>query len=214
MTDAVEVTLPEGVMFLQGLGGPKRLLLTAEQAAELRRQLCTGRGFQPLKWTARGRWSPESVRGAHANHYFPTEAVVAMLDAADEAHKVAIYAENDKGGEARGVVADVARALDVDIDEGAGHRWDLDHMRRVVFAAMGLRAELRRVNADRDSLTFRAEAAEAASLIQERELERAQGRLELASMFDHQTAPEDAALRATIVRQANEITALKGELPA
>ncbi|MEV6684437.1 hypothetical protein AB0N28_03680 [Streptomyces sp. NPDC051130] len=61
-----------------------------------------------------------------------------MLDAADEEHMRRIRVENERGGEAREVVAAVARALDVDIDKGPGHRWDLDHMRRVVAAAESL----------------------------------------------------------------------------
>ncbi|GAB7187135.1 hypothetical protein ATKI12_6966 [Kitasatospora sp. Ki12] len=58
-----------------------------------------------------------------------------------EEFRTAIYAENARGGEARGVVAEVARVLGVDIDTGPGHRWDLDHMRRVVDAAKALTAQ-------------------------------------------------------------------------
>jgi FtsZ-binding cell division protein ZapB len=64
-----------------------------------------------------------------------------MLDAADQDHMRRIRAENTRGGYARGVVAAVASALDVDIDEGPGHRWDLDHMQRVVPAAESLAQE-------------------------------------------------------------------------
>ncbi|MFJ6720504.1 hypothetical protein [Streptomyces sp. NPDC091259] len=59
----------------------------------------------------------------------------------EDAALAAVYAENERGAEARQVVADVARALGVDIDKGPGHRWDLDHMRRVVVAAEQLRAD-------------------------------------------------------------------------
>ncbi|MGW6948996.1 hypothetical protein ACWGHD_18980 [Streptomyces xanthophaeus] len=55
-----------------------------------------------------------------------------QLDRLEEAALAAVYAENEIGGQARRVVAAVASVLGVDIDEGPGHRWDPDHMRRVV----------------------------------------------------------------------------------
>lgn len=167
-----------------------------------------GRGYQPLRWTARGRWSPESVRGAHPDHSFPKDAVVAMLDAADEAHKVAIYAENDEGGKARGVVADTAYVLGVDIDEGDGHRWSLSHMVRVVEGARTLRDELENLRTttadDQRHISFQNEQisrlTDEANLFAARVVE-----------LEGEAASDVVALRATIVRQANEITALKGE---
>lgn len=52
----------------------------------------------------------------------------------------AVYEENECGAEARQVVADVARILGTDIDAGPGHRWDADHMQRVVSAAESLKS--------------------------------------------------------------------------
>lgn len=52
-----------------------------------------------------------------------------------------VYAENERAGEARQVVADVARVFGTDIDAGPGHRWDEDHMRRVVAGSEALRDE-------------------------------------------------------------------------
>ncbi|WP_199881676.1 hypothetical protein [Streptomyces sp. CB03911] len=73
-----------------------------------------------------------SSTGRRVTYAWPTGPV-----SVDEFH-AALYAENESGGEARGVVADVARVLGVDIDAGPGHRWDLDHMSRVVEAARAL----------------------------------------------------------------------------
>jgi hypothetical protein len=93
--------------------------------------------------------------------------VVGMIGGLEHAALGEVYAENERGGEARGVVAAVARALDVDIDAGPGHRWDVDHMGRVVDAARQLRvqneqgAELR-VRALRDLLRAEKERADAA----------------------------------------------------
>ncbi|MFE6493404.1 hypothetical protein [Streptomyces sp. NPDC057748] len=92
----------------------------------------------PLKWETPGGYTPESVRRASWRGSIPVGAVKSMLDAADEAHLKSLYAENARGGEARQVVADVARILGTDIDDGPGHRWDADHMQRVVVAARRL----------------------------------------------------------------------------
>jgi hypothetical protein len=64
-----------------------------------------------------------------------------IIDQLEQAAVRAIYTENSHGGEARQVVAEVAKALGVDIDEGPGHRWDADHMQRVVSAAESLVTE-------------------------------------------------------------------------
>ncbi|MGP3750878.1 hypothetical protein [Streptomyces sp. IBSNAI001] len=71
---------------------------------------------------------------------FPAAAVVGMLDAADEAHIKRLNEENERGGEARQVVADVARTLGVVLaDTGVGQlMWDPANMRRVVRAAQVL----------------------------------------------------------------------------
>ncbi|CAO0836151.1 hypothetical protein SMICM17S_07158 [Streptomyces microflavus] len=78
------------------------------------------RGAGPLEWRTVGGYTPESVRRASIVHVFPAAAVADMLKAADEAHIKRLNEENERGGEARGVVADVASVLDVDIDHGPG----------------------------------------------------------------------------------------------
>ncbi|MFI8084351.1 hypothetical protein ACIF6L_26555 [Kitasatospora sp. NPDC086009] len=64
-----------------------------------------------------------------------------IRDEAAEAKWDAVNAENERGGQAREIVAQVASILGVDIDSGPGHRWDEDHMARVVDAARALSAE-------------------------------------------------------------------------
>jgi chromosome segregation ATPase len=116
--------------------------MTLEEISESTRPVVRTRlGDGPLAWRTVGGYTPESVRGQHARQIFSKGAVVSMLDAADEEHIRRIRAENERGGEARRVVADVARALDVDIDAGPGHRWDADHMQRVVMEAKQLRVD-------------------------------------------------------------------------
>lgn len=104
-----------------------------------------------------------------------------------------VYAENARGGEARGVVADVARILGTNIDAGPGHRWDADHMQRVVEAAEELRKE-------RDNYKRAYELKPASLRLEGPGAERLADRL--ADIDD---------LRATIVSQAREIARLKGE---
>ncbi|MGW1268187.1 hypothetical protein [Streptomyces sp. NPDC002491] len=102
----------------------------------------------------------------------------------DEAVK-AVYAENQSGGRARGVVAEVAKALGVDIDEGPGHRWDPEHMARVVERAKWVAESRDYWEAEESSTRRQADELLAADDVDE--------------------------LKATIVRQAREITRLKGE---
>ncbi|MFD8315909.1 hypothetical protein [Kitasatospora purpeofusca] len=64
-----------------------------------------------------------------------------IRDEAAEDKWAAVNEENRKGGQARAIVAQVAFVLGVDIDSGPGHRWDEDHMARVVDAARALSAE-------------------------------------------------------------------------
>jgi hypothetical protein len=151
-----------------------------------------------------------------------------MLDAADEAHREAVYAENNEGGKSRGCVSAVARALGVDITTGPGSMWSNDRMRKVIDAARALKddrdhweQEAANWQAARDTWKALAEqhAAELApaqwqlrSVIQERDvaLERLANARELLAMRPEE--PDDVdVLRATVVRQANEITELKGE---
>ncbi|MFI6444701.1 hypothetical protein [Kitasatospora sp. NPDC050543] len=76
-----------------------------------------------------------SSRGRRVLPVWPTGPVSA------EEFQAAVYAENECGGDARGVIADVACALGVDIHAGPGSCWDLDHMRRGVEAARALTAD-------------------------------------------------------------------------
>jgi hypothetical protein len=152
------------------------------------------------------------------------------IDALERAAIDAVYDENDSGGHARQVVADVARILGVDIDEGPGHRWDPEHMARVVEA-------VKRLSDDRDHWEQEAEnETRQAALwksLAERQDNTAPLRMELQAVKrerDHWRArfegaqanaeyvreqyghPDDVEeLKATIVRQAREITRLKGE---
>ncbi|MGW6855813.1 hypothetical protein [Streptomyces xanthophaeus] len=74
--------------------------------------------------------------GLHSPRFYDAKG---QLDRLEEAALAAVYEENERGGQARGIVAAIADVLAVDIDEGLGHRWDLNHMQRVVVAAQQLR---------------------------------------------------------------------------
>nr|WSW58487.1 hypothetical protein OG513_07765 [Streptomyces sp. NBC_00998] len=133
-----------------------------------------------------------------------------IIDQLEQAAVRAIYAENSHGGEARQVVADVAKALGVDIDEGPGHRWDPDHMRRVVPAAESLkqwRDDVRQAREQRDAWKeameqmdakivqplrreLREEREKNAALVAEARAARAALRREPARMVIHTTAAE------------------------
>lgn len=135
----------------------------------------------------------------------------------------AVYNENNSGGHARQVVADVARVLGVDIDEGEGHRWDPDHMARVVEVADKIREQ-------RDDLVEKVELWKS---LAQRQDNTAPLRMELSTVRrerDHWRArfegaqanaeyvraeytPSDEAeqMKAAIVRQAREISLLRGE---
>ncbi|MFJ9694930.1 hypothetical protein [Kitasatospora sp. NPDC101183] len=92
----------------------------------------------------RGVFSAPEVRtrvGLRLTREAWTSLTQHIRDEAAEANWEAVEAENRKGGEAREVVAQVARALGVDIDAGPGSCWDMDHMLRVVEAAKALSAE-------------------------------------------------------------------------
>lgn len=135
----------------------------------------------------------------------------------------AVHSENERGGQARHVVAEVSRVLGVDIDEGPGHRWDPDHMSRVVGVAdtvreerddlreevalwkalaerqdntAPLRMELRTVKRERDEVYARL------SMVQQ-----------LCDQLRERATPDDDVdeLKAVIVSQAREIARLKGE---
>lgn len=192
-------------------------------------------------------------RGPNAS----TLDVVATIDVLWEAAQTAVYEENGKGGEARGVVAATASALGVDIDEGPGHRWDHAHMLRVVVAAKARMEELEhlrttaaedqrvlddaleqttRLSDERDEWKRLAIAGESLTKVRRAERERDDAVKRCRELTDEQSTrdrilfhgqpiskfvvlsgmfaaegTEIAELKATIVRQANEITALKGE---
>lgn len=59
------------------------------------------RGAAPLNWSTRDGITPSGVRTALPASLFSKASVVAMLDAADEAHRVRLYEENAEGGKAR-----------------------------------------------------------------------------------------------------------------
>jgi hypothetical protein len=159
-------------------------------------------------------------------------AALRTVERLETAATKAVYEENERGGEARQVVANVARVLGVDIDEGDGHRWDPDHMARVVDGAQRLsddrdhwqqeagnekqQAELWRSLAQRqdDTALLRRDLR-----IAERERDEWKARYEGAKanaeyVREEYTAPDVAEqMKAAIVRQAREISLLSGEAP-
>jgi hypothetical protein len=206
-----------------------------------------------------------------AKPYSPLEAefrriVVELETAAMEA----VYAENERGGEARSVVAEAAGALGVDLNDSFDARWDRDSMARVVPAAAALKKERDDALAARDAWKELAERADERLAPATAELRRVKRELRDARAKTHHveadlalatrtvrdlraarvpgdgsggrfsitlpatdspkayvaisggdgTSPQRWAgvsqeeveeLKATVVRQANEITALKGE---
>ncbi|MYY03075.1 MULTISPECIES: hypothetical protein [unclassified Streptomyces] len=142
-----------------------------------------------------------------------------------------VYAENERAGEARQVVADLARVLGTDIDAGPGHRWDADHMQRVVEAARLLREERDELVAKHattvDLLRSEYERANAAIRREEvadehfdeksKECEALRERLaglETSADYWGATAPGGSLiddLKNIIISQAREIARLKGE---
>lgn len=109
----------------------------------------------------------------------------AIVDRLEVAALAAVTAENERGGQARLVVAETAKALGVDIDDGPGHRWDLEHMARVVERAKWVAESRDYWEAEETSTRRQAEALLAADDVDE--------------------------LKAVIVSQAREIARLKGE---
>ncbi|MEV5319151.1 hypothetical protein AB0K92_16100 [Streptomyces sp. NPDC052687] len=137
-----------------------------------------------------------------------------IIDRLERAAETALYAENESGGHARQVVADVATVLGVVLnDVGPGRFiWDPENMVRVVAAA-------EQVKSDRDRWQREAERLKA------QEDERRKARLR--PVIWHTTTAEEhtwklddddplnvkrvAELKAVIVSQAREIARLKGE---
>ncbi|MER6485731.1 hypothetical protein ABT264_19510 [Streptomyces virginiae] len=93
----------------------------------------------------------EARQGLHGWQVMNVSEVRAILSGLEQSAVTAVCAENTRGGEARSAVAAVAQALDVDIDEGPGHRWDTDHMRRVVSAAETAVTERNEAREQRDA---------------------------------------------------------------
>jgi hypothetical protein len=156
----------------------------------------------------------------------------AMVDRLEVAAIAAVMAENDSGGQARHVVAEVARVLGVDIDDGPGHRWDPEHMARVVGGANQIRddrdhwqqeAENREKDADLwKSLAQRQDnVAPVRMKLQSVERERDALKSEHAKAmgdaaywrhaWEEDKGPDVDELKAVIVSQAREIARLKGE---
>jgi hypothetical protein len=147
----------------------------------------------------RDHWESEACAWQQA-----AEEARAALDAAWKS----AHAQNEEGAKARSVVAAVARILGVDIDEGDGHRWDEDHMRRVVDAAQRFADERGAAEAKASQRGLRVRAVDGKPgmytwrVLVDAAAEEVSGRV---------AADELHELRATIVRQAVEITELKGE---
>ncbi|WP_369147057.1 hypothetical protein [Streptomyces sp. R44] len=80
------------------------------------------RGAAPLNWRTSSGWTPDKVRKAHSIPVFPRSVVLAMLDAADEAHRVRLYDENERGGEARRKAAELREELEAARNDRS--RWE------------------------------------------------------------------------------------------
>ncbi|MET7939652.1 hypothetical protein [Streptomyces sp. NPDC005302] len=158
--------------------------------------------------------------------------VIDLTRRLEDASFAALYAENARGGEARQVVAEVAKALSVDSDEGPGHRWDVVNMRRTVDRAQALADDRDRWQQEAEN---QAKETELWRTLSQRQDNTAPLRIELAAMErerDHwrsryegaqanaeyvrheYTAPDEVEqMKAAIVRQAQEISLLRGEAP-
>ncbi|MDX2794016.1 hypothetical protein [Streptomyces scabiei] len=146
------------------------------------------------------------------------------IDRLERAAEVAVYAENESGGHARHVLSEVARVLGVvlnDVSPGRGI-WDPENMARVIAGAEQLRGqrdawketaedndaanaplrrELRAVKRERDALMARLTSVEALRPI----------RMTVPAELFSKPSDDVDELKSTIVRQAREITRLKGE---
>jgi hypothetical protein len=149
--------------------------------------------------------------------YTPPE-ILRVVEDLEKAAIDAVYVENESGGHARQVVASVARVLDVDIDEGTGHRWDPEHMARVVDGARELKAQAAKFVEERDRWQREAER------LKREDDERQKARLgpviwHTSTAEEHTFKLDDdplnvkrvKELESVIVSQAREIARLKGE---
>lgn len=160
------------------------------------------RGAGPLNWRTGAGFTPEIVRQGRYRSGFPKDVVVAMLDAADEAHIKRLNEENEIGGQARRVVGDVAVPLGVVLGD-TGPRmsvWDPANMRRVVAAAKALRDDRNGWEAEADN--WRQEAEKLRDLLRS-ENERANAairREEVAEEHFEEKDKECEALREAVER--------------
>lgn len=183
---------------LPDIGGIRLSPDDAERLADALTDRPKYRGAGPLEWSTRFGSTPEGVRSARPEAQFSKTSVVAMLDAAEDAHYRRLHAENAEGGKARAVVASVARVLGVDLSASPGNVWSETNMQRVVDAA-------RRLSDDRQH--WETEAAN-----WQREAENTADRADYwkrTAVGEAEMVGDTDALRATIVRQALEITELK-----
>ncbi|MFJ3084465.1 hypothetical protein ACIPJG_32575 [Streptomyces halstedii] len=136
----------------------------------------------------------------------------AAIDRLESAAEAAVYTENERGGEARQVVADVAQVLGTDIDYGPGQRWDAYNMRRVVIAAEAVKAEheVLREAYEAKSASMRLEGPGADKVLDVMFRETTAAYRANRTQLE-ETARENEELRATIISQAREIARLKGE---
>jgi hypothetical protein len=160
----------------------------------------------------------------------PYEDMGTLLDSLETEAVRVLYAENDRGGQSRSVVSDVARALNVDLSEGIHDRWSPENMARVVSAAKAVaddrdhwqqeaenqakETELWRTLSQRqdNAAPVRRElaAAERERDAWKRRYEGAQANAEYVR--ESYTAPDEVEqMKAAIVRQAQEISLLRGE---
>jgi hypothetical protein len=145
-------------------------------------------------------WSPSHVTTTGARSQMGVAVggeqwaafVKAVTSSVEEAHETRLYEENARGGEARGVVADVARILGTDIDAGTGHRWDADHMRRVVVATEWLRDDRNHWEAIAGALEFERDEL-AAKHITASDLLRSEKERADAAINREETAEEHAS---------------------
>jgi hypothetical protein len=160
----------------------------------------------------------------------PSEDVSSLLDSLETEALRVLYDENEEGGHARRVVAGAARALNVDLNEGIHDQWSPENMARVVSAAQavaddrdhwrqeaenhGKQAELWKSLAQRQDNTAPLRTGLRTA---ERERDHWRARFEGAQanaeyvrgQYGHPDEVDE--LKATVVRQAREITQLKGE---
>ncbi|MER7922164.1 hypothetical protein ABTY96_03335 [Streptomyces sp. NPDC096057] len=176
------------------------------------------------------RSSLSQMRRHFTNERLKGGVDLALIDRLEVAAIAAVDRENTHGGHARQVVANVARVLGVDLDEGDGHRWDPDHMARVVKVADQIRDDRDHWQQEAENRSRETELWKSLAERQDntapirRQLDEVQrerdhwksrfeGAQANAEYVREQYTPADEAaeLRAAVVRQAREISMLRGE---